>query len=364
MKKLCALLLAMTLICGCFKDDSVSPEEDVYTGPEGTIEYADSLRDDTLRVASFNMAIGFDVGGLFLENLNDLSVVIKQTNLLLADYLESLPVERVKLMAQGIAAKNLDVIGLQEVTTMILEDTVHADFLTMLIQEIESLTGIEYKSFFKKLNEYTCPYLKENDTLLLTFSEGNAVLVKPEYSISDSMAFAFSECVVDSFLGEEVESEREAIFLEVISPKGKTYQLFSTHIEVAILFFNVRLQNVQISDLLFIADSVYHSGAAQIIMGDMNIESDQERYTLFTEKNWVDAQEELGLQATGTCCVENLRDPQSPFSNGRIDYVFARGITKVVDGEVALSEWGVTAAGDTVFAADHRMVVAEFETQY
>ncbi len=334
---------------------SCSKKADDITGPGLEPKYPpDSLTGpwtDTLSFATYNMAIGFDITSLIFIDPNNTDTVYSALSKIRQDYFANLPLERVKIMGRVIAEEQPDIIGLQEVMAMEWNDTAHSDFIPQLLAAIEASGGPDYRAYWAPLNDTILAVDASAGKLKVRFVEGNAVLYKAEFEVTDSATQFFN-----SYFKSRGFSAKRA-FNQVDLKKGSLdFQIFNTHLEVPLIGL---YQINQATELRTHMNRVRMDGVPQILLGDFNGEPGSTVYSTFITAGWRDAYSAVNDDKGGTCCVSGLlTDPNAAFSNRRIDYVFLRGDAKSIDAEVLLGERFATEAGDSLYAADHFMVKA------
>jgi endonuclease/exonuclease/phosphatase family metal-dependent hydrolase len=309
---------------------------------------------DTLKVATFNMSVGFPVSQLLFTNMDDTAIAYTALDTLYKRYRHSSPSARLKIMADSIYALNLDVVGLQEVMTLSRNGVLDNDFLQELLTNIKSLGGPAYQSYQNILNDTLLEGKLGLNKINLAFSEGNALLIKPGFKLLDTAKIDYFT-LLQLPLQNAPKSERCVNYVKVLSPKGIIWHFYNTHLEIF-----ADIGNSQASELKKIVLEKGQGRDAQVILGDFNADPGKDAHQVMVEGGFLDALSGIASSDPryGTCCIASstLWNPQSGFSNRRIDNIFARRIIKFQDGNTALGSPVPVGPNDTVFASDHRMV--------
>lgn len=310
---------------------------------------------DTVRFASYNMSVGFPVAQLLFINMKNDTIAYKALDTLHARYLQGKPSARIRQAAQAIASLNLDVVGLQEVETLSRDGVLQNDFLAELLADIKALNGVEYQARYVRLNDTVMQGGSGAKVIVVHFSEGNAVLVKPGIAIVDSAHVKyFAENLFP--LSDSMRVGRGYDYLRLRTAKGAQLQVYNTHLED----FSEYARS-QASELKRIIACARLPGHAQAVLGDLNADAGNDAHAILLEDSFYDTHGLLSDTSGSTCCLANseLWNPAADWSNRRIDFILAKGITKVISKGTAL------AAPDSsgVFASDHRMLHAAVELQ-
>lgn len=362
---------------GCGKSGDVS-------GPGKNKRVVDTLglvpRDsskpaDTVRVATFNMSIGFPVSQLFFKDMSNEVIAYDALTDMYARYLKGFPTERLKGMAKVIVAESLDVVALQEVMIISKSDTLINDFLAELTREIGILGGPAYSVFRTVMNDTLIKGRRSADsTISIHFREGQALLVRPGFTVVDSIRFPyFSLLPIPIPVDPKPTTDRGVDYMRLKSSKGIEFQVFNTHLEV---FASYTLS--QAYELAALADSLQiqtplpgSSGAVrgklQLVMGDFNSHPGELGHVAIAKRGFVDTFDGVAENpdSSGTCCVTGsaLWRPDTTFSNRRIDYVMARGLVAPLSSHTAAKGAYTGVGGVRFLLSDHRMVVARIAIQ-
>ena len=348
-------LIFSAFLSGCGK----SPTSDFSGTP--AVEKSDSLvaRDttkpvDTLRVATFNMSIGFPVSQLLFTDMDDTAIAYRALDTLYVRFKHGNPSARIKIMATTIKDLDLDVIGLQEVMTLGKNGVQDNDFLAELIADITAAGGPAYQSYRNILNDTLLSGKLGDQKISIAFREGNALLIKPGFHILDTAKLDYYS-LLQIPIKNARKSERCVNYLRMQSPKGIIWHVYNTHIEVF-----ADIGNSQASELKKIVLEKGQGRDAQLVIGDFNSDPGKDAHQVMVEGGFLDTFIGVGIEPGATCCVaaSALWDPHAGFSNRRIDYIFSRRIEKVLESHTALENAVAINATDTLFASDHRLVWA------
>ncbi len=282
---LCLFSLLFLLSCS---SSSTGPDEI----EKAYAVYADSLENDTLRVGSLNLAVGFSFEDIIWNYPSNEAEAFTVLDEMYQEYLASRPLERLKIIAKEIVRQKPHVIALQEVMTISKNGIEHADFLTLLLEEIEKDSGPEYTAVLQSLNRQILgPYSESGDAITLDFIEGNAFLIDPAFTLLDSQFVLYDNLFSFPFevLGMKFISERGFCYSKIQSPAGKRYQLYNTHIEA----FGSSIQNDQVIELLDFVTAAENDHEVQIMLGDFNVEPGEDIYQIVREDYWIDTQDDL-----------------------------------------------------------------------
>ncbi len=327
-------------------NNSTDPDKNPFTD-----ENLEGPWSDTLTVATLNMTIGFNVTSLIFINPEDPEAVYTVLSKIREDYFTNLPLERVKIMGKVLAEKQPDVVGLQEVMLMEWNDSLHSDFVPQLLEAIRAENGPDYQVYFVPLNDTTISAQAGAGSLKVRFQEGNAVLYKPEFTASDSVTHFYQ-----SIFKAGGTSSIRGLNHVTLKNEQVEFQFFNTHLEINL---PGNSQANQASEMRKYMTEVSDGVIPQIAVGDFNVLPESGIYSAFIGAGWRDGYASVKNDAGGTCCVTGplVTDVDAAFSDRRIDYVFLRGDVLATDAEILLGERFVTEAGESLYAADHRMVM-------
>jgi endonuclease/exonuclease/phosphatase family metal-dependent hydrolase len=365
---LAAVLALGFLPAGCGGSGDITGNVKVDTATDTTGLYAldPDKAADTLVMATFNMSIGFPVAQMFFKNMDDPAVAYETLVDMYSRYAKGYPTERLKQMGKDIAAEAPDVLGLQEVMAIRRNDTLKNDFLAELVAAIKANGGPDYLVFRTLMNDTGLVGKKGDSTIKIDFYEGQAFLVKPGFTVLDSVRFLYHS-LLKIPLGNQPVTERGADYLRLRSPKGTEFQVFNTHLEVDIGGGGYGAsQAVELSRL---ADSLQvrlgKRGRLQVALGDLNAEPGTLGHILLKARGFADTYDGVSQDSGTTCCVAGsaLWRPDTSFSNLRIDHVMARGMTGRLSSRTALKGVYTLPDGTRFLISDHRMVIARFIAQ-
>jgi len=245
---------------------------------------------DTLKVASLNMFVGFNVPQLLLADMSKESVVYKKSIELLADFKSSKPELRLVKMAELILEQDLDVVGMQEVTDLYSNDTLiinYTDFLLEKLKELDPNSG--YAIARQRLNDIRFKAKNESgdSSVNIRFIEGNAYLYKKSLTLKKEDKILFTTGLPDKILMDTVISiERGFHVLTLersLGDKKRTFQFFNTHLEVIPSY-----SKPQADELLTEASELLTDATIQVLIGDMNETPSAGADTIFKAGGFID----------------------------------------------------------------------------
>jgi endonuclease/exonuclease/phosphatase family metal-dependent hydrolase len=346
--------LGLMLAMSC-QADSTSPSgvDGLGTGPQ--------LADDrtALTVMSRNLYIGADADAViaalaspdpsddFPALLNAISVIGE------TDF-----PARAKALADEIAKTGPHVVGLQEVTEMDIDLTgfgipvvLHQDFMATLLTELGS-RGLNYLMVARNTNVQATPLpglsLIDHDALLIDASRVTASnVVEQNFTLNIGV------------IAPGVEIKRGWVAADV-TLDGVSYRVANTHLESGSAGGLDQLRAAQGLELVTSLGS-----APAIMLGDFNDVPGSLMYQVIAGAGFTDAWSALHPDEPGlTCChLANLAN-ESPIFDQRIDYVFARGIGRLIDGRGIIIRVGasrkdrIPGPAHPIWPSDHAGLVA------
>lgn len=352
--------------CGGSGDITGSTKIDTAVDITGKYALDPAKPAETLSVATFNMSIGFPVSQMFFKDMDNPDTAFKTLQEMYERYDRGFPTERLKAMGRVIAAETPDVLGLQEVMTIWKDGELKNDFLAEVVAAIKDEGGPDYQVFRTVMNDTVLSGKTKDSTVTIGFLEGQSFLVKSTFTVLDSVRFRYIS-LLKIPLGNQPVSERGADYLHLRSPKGNEFQVFNTHLEVVIAGSYAGVS--QSIELVYKADSlqsrVGKRGRLQIVLGDLNAEPSKLGHSTFTGRGFADTFDGVSQDSGGTCCVAGsaLWFPEALFSNRRIDYVLARGMTESLSSKTTLKGAYTLPDSTRFLVSDHRMVFARFTFQ-
>ena len=352
-----AVAAAVMLTVACSKSTSDFGSNAPIVGDD-TVVFDPAKPADTLRFASLNMSIGFPVSQLLFTNMDDTAIAYTVLDSLYKRYQRGLPTERIKGMAKAITALNLDVVGLQEVMSFIRDGVRVNDFLPDLVQAIKDAGGPAYIAYSNPLNDTVLTGRLNGQHIEIKFHEGNGLLVKPEFQVLDSARFLYYDLLpIPTNAG--TKTQRCLGYMKIKSPKGIIWQVYNTHLEVFEDFSSSQaLQMRHIVDSLKTKNAGGTHYVPRIVIGDFNVDPNTGAHTIMQEGGFKDTFDSVSTGPGYSCCLaaSALWNPDTTFSNRRIDFIFSRRIIKALEHKVALDSALVTDAGVRLMATDHRMI--------
>ncbi|MGL1936397.1 MAG: endonuclease/exonuclease/phosphatase family protein [Fibrobacterales bacterium] len=350
MKLILALSTALLVLNGClFSDDSASPPK---TNKQlQTLNAA--LPQDTLRVASLNMAIGFNL--LTLIGVTNMEHLYTKIQTVYAEYDSSMASARIGIMADSILHYSPDVVALQEVLYFERHGIDTTDFLNQLLDSLNAKNpNTPYSATIHQLNPVAFDTIAfDTIPLKFMFAEGNAFLYKQSLSKIQEDTFSLPTRLEFPYLNTTLTSIRAVHQATFQKGGGPTWQLNNTHFEV----FN---NAPQAEELLLFLDSSYSLSSPQLVLGDLNSKPGDVAYALLTnDDGFFDLWEPITTNKA-TYGID-LRDPTSTLTE-QLDYVLGRNYLTSVNHSIhPLGPENVD--GISLSAADHAFILVDVIAQ-
>ncbi len=362
-RRIAALLaLASGVLLGCADGPADVPWRPTpLSGPQACL---DSTRSDTVRAASYNLSIGFRVEDLLFIDQGSDSVLLRRVRGIFTDADRSLPRERIRRIAQEIAAVRPEVVGLQECLRLERNGVVVIDMLDTLRADLAAQGMGDWRILSHPMNPVDVVVgVPGGDSERVVFHEGLALLHSPRWSVAHHDVFSYRSVLSIDLIGRRATSERAAQGAVLVRDDGFRLETWNTHLEV----LPYQRRN-QATELAFIADSLRwirrsQGPSGRLLLGDLNSNPGLEADSLLSISGWRDAWSDAltrNRDTGATCCVENNRSASGGYraSGRRIDYVRHQGGCRVDSARVHLDEWFLTPSGDTLWASDHGFVFA------
>ncbi|MDH4153808.1 MAG: hypothetical protein OEV01_08505 [Nitrospira sp.] len=259
-------------------------------------------------VMTQNQYLGADLGPVLaaaISNPSNMNAAVVDS---LGKIAASRPAERVRALAEQIAQRNPDVVGLQEVYKFeCMPDTEHGfppemgkgcddlaikGAFTDHLQDTEAALA-ELGSKYRVAGQVTnlkvdaVPFRVNNYGALLSIADRDAILVRAELSDKWVNFALVGLCPKPSYEGcnyqtapppfptpvGDIAIERGFLAVDV-TIKGRVYRVFNTHLEQRLLAEGLTdtrlLQVLQASELLGIALGTWDGSKKMIIVGDIN----------------------------------------------------------------------------------------------
>lgn len=327
---------------------------------------------NTLRVATLNMYVGFDmtpaVNGDFDTsdplNVEGLIGTLGET------FKRNRPDERIREMARELVKSAPDVISLQEAVALKLYGFPLGDYAADVAKEIRGLGGPDYGTLSLKTFSLEGMFGAGGIPAQVAFQDRETVLYRKELrcrGLDEGKVFKTARAPAE-ILGEEFSLKRGVIGMNCVSPSGRPFYLYNTHLDVG---SQCLVQESQARELVdYIRVTAVNADQPVIVTGDFNAREDLSRtrtYAILREAGFSDAFRERFPDPSAhpgfTCCQsETLRNADS-IAGGRYDYVFFRGARLgVKEAEVfANAPFSVEGEAATLWPSDHFGVWAEFE---
>jgi len=324
----------------------------------------DSARPDTVRAASFNLSIGFRVEDLLFIDQGSDSVLLRRVRGIFSDADRSLPRERIRRVAQEIAAVRPDVVGLQECLRLERNGRVVVDMLDTLRADLAALGMADWTLLPHPMNPVDVVVrIPGGDSERVVFHEGLAVLHSPRWTTVHDDLFPYRSVLSIDLIGRRATSERAAQGVVLRRDDGFRLEAWNTHLEV----LPYQRRN-QATELAFVADSLRwirraEGPSGRLLLGDLNSNPGVEADSLLSGSGWRDAWTDARVRNrdTGaTCCVGDNRSASGGYrtTGRRIDYVRHQGACAVDSARLHLDDWFLTPVGDTLWTSDHALVYA------
>jgi endonuclease/exonuclease/phosphatase family metal-dependent hydrolase len=313
---------------------------------------------DEVTALSYNMYFGFDFAQAFSAPAAAFAQ-FQRTDL----------GARIRGMAEFLADEEPDLVGLQEVMSLVLtqgtqdpgDDTPIADFLSTLQTAIRNVNGPEYEVFV--LQNITVPLTADLGTgpQDLLFRASNVILVHPDWTsqaVGQGRIFTtravFGPVTIDRGV-HHVRATRDDLTIEV----------FNTHLESV----SLQVATAQAAEVLdYIETQTGSSANTAILFGDMNATPTEAAYQALAAGGLIDTFADANGGAQGfTCCQAADLDNASSEASQRIDYVFVVPGTdpsepEIVSSEVVLDERVARSTGaDQIWPSDHFGVLTVLE---
>ncbi len=269
---------------------------------------------------------------------------------------------RANALAREIARERPQVVGLQEVSTLVVElpplgVSIHQDFLQILLDALDA-RGLHYTPAVVGQNLVATPApgisLTDYDVMLVD---------APRVQVLSSSAHRFS--VNLGVVAPGVDLERGWVEMVAVIG-GQTYTFANTHTEgTGPQELLLQLHAAQISDIV----ASLGTASPAVVMGDFNSHPDSPAYQVMLGGGFTDVWAALrpGTRGYSCCQLADLSNPRNTFVE-RIDYIWTRGLGEArgrhsLLGQVQLygevpSDRIRNSAGDRIWPSDHAGLIA------
>jgi endonuclease/exonuclease/phosphatase family metal-dependent hydrolase len=337
---------------------------------------SDKPQDQGFRVLTLNMYIGFgqDVISGDLTDPEQLRMALERA---LAAFRQTDSTGRINGMARYIAQEEPDVVGLQEVSSIVLtrgtpdpnDDAPFVDYLGTLLDAIAKAGGPHYQSFVQPNNtlEGTIDLVGRLEPF--RFQEADVILVRPDVAaqkIGNGLQYRtllpIGPVITPTGIVERFYV-RGALHVRA-TRQGQTLELFNTHLEVnGEGGVGTPVQNAQARELVdYIQADASASATAVILTGDMNGRPDSTTHSVIAGAGFQDTFAQVGQGPGLTCCQAPLLDNTTDQAVERIDYVFCKGSCSAVESQVVLNKRVPRSDGTgSVWPTDHFGVLSSLE---
>lgn len=358
-------VIALIAVAACSKHDTdFGSDSPLYTN-DAYVAFDSAKPADTLRFGSLNMSIGFPVSQLLFTDMDDTAIAFVVLDSLFKRYQRTLPGERIKGMAKIIVDNDFDVVGMQEVMSFNKDGLKINDFLSELVHQIKAIGGPAYQVIDNPLNDTVLTGRLNGKTISIAFHEGNALLVRPGLQILESANFMYFT-LLPIATNAGTKTHRALQYAKLRSAKGIFWNVYNTHLEVfEDISSSQALELRRLVDSVKIQNSAKEDGAPQIVIGDFNVNPNEDAHTVMQEGGFKDTYDTTATDPGFTCCItaSTLWDTNSNFSKRRIDFVFGRHMVKVTEHRVVMKDPIILASGAGLLLSDHRMVLTSIVGQ-
>lgn len=293
---------------------------------------------------TWNIYIGADLAPLLMGGLTPQRVTEVFRQFLATNF----PV-RAQAIANEIAAKKPDLIGLQEAARWVLdipgfENDVIYDFVDILREELKQ-RGLRYEVAIHNDNLSVPAQDINGNTIRLT--DRDVILIRKDKKLK--VIAAQSANFVNNFQIGPLVIKRGWSYVDV-NLNGHIFRAINTHLEP----LNEMTRNAQATEILNVPAN---TNLPLIIMGDMNAVPGSSTYGLFTGAGFYDVWSEVGGGQGFTALQDaDLLNSASKLS-ARIDYIFFKnGWIPLKADLVGEEQNDRTATG--LWPSDHAGVVA------
>ncbi|HNY31976.1 MAG TPA: hypothetical protein PKO15_13905 [Fibrobacteria bacterium] len=366
MRRFLSVLAIASILVGCGSESEILPPMQVdRLGRESCKE---GSRMDTLVAGSWNLAVGFDVKDLFFLDPDSTAAIYHRAEKIFADARRNLPRERIRLVASEIARSGADVVGLQEVLHLAKGDTLVADFLDTLQADLSAL-GVKYNAYLRPLNAQTMRMPPPDsvdpsglpvrrDTLVMHFSEGQALLVSDRFLVLEEGIQDFRNVIPVTLPGGvRTTTQRSVQWALLRDRSGFQMEVWNTHLEI--LQGQITAQTgefLSLSDSLRATKSGMFHPSGRLFVGDINNEPGQLSPQMLESSGWMDTWSEVRFGKGFTYGGGSLRDSVKNFYQ-RIDRVMHQGGCVVDTAWLQGTHASLTDSG-WLFPSDHALVLA------
>lgn len=292
----------------------------------------------SLRVATYNVYLGVDLSLLFGVPQESMDEVV--TELLRQLTVTDFPT-RARAIARVLVDADVDLVGLQEVTTWTRGGELLCDFQAELVDALEELGG-----------EYGVHAANDNFSgsgADMTILGANLILVRRGIEVLDERTGDFRSGLTVATPMGDVRIARSWGWVDVLHG-GRRMRFATTHTEA----YDEGVRNAQRDELLA---EIGDPGCPVVLVGDFNAPPDRVGLGAPYSDAWVVAG---GDPAGGFTCGQaaDLLNEQSALHE-RIDYVWVRDADVVGCRLLGVSPRDRTPSG--LWPSDHAGVLAEIE---
>ncbi|MFJ8235740.1 endonuclease/exonuclease/phosphatase family protein [Ureibacillus sp. NPDC094379] len=284
-------------------------------------------RNENISFLTWNIYLGTDIGLLvdvqqdaLLERISEVFQLFLATNFQ----------ARAKAIAEEIASKRPDIIGLQEAVQCSLNiepfGLVVFDFIDILLHELKRI-GISYQ--VTAINEnFLSPALPDRYGNLIQLQDRDAILIRKDSKLKliRKQIDNFKTNLMITVAGQLITIQRGWSSIDVLS-KGKVFRVVNTHLEPV----DERVRIAQVRELL---GTPANTSLPVVILGDLNDIPKSVTLNLFNRAEFKDLWSEVGKGDGFTCCqAPDLLNPNS-LLNQRVDYILFKNGWKALKANV------------------------------
>ena len=291
----------------------------------------------TLRVATYNLYLGADLSLLFgVPEAGQAAVVAELLGQLAVTDFPS----RARAIARLLVDADVDLVGLQEVTTWTRRGELVCDFRRELVAALREAGG-----------EYDVHAFNSNFAGAgadMTVAGANLILVRRDLEVTDERTGDFTAALTVPTPMGDVSIARSWGWVDVVYD-GHPLRFATTHTEA----YDEPVRNAQRDELLAELES---AEGPVVLVGDFNSTPDQVGINPPYTDAWIAAG---GDPAAGATCgqASDLLNKQSSLTE-RIDYIWVRGVEVVSCKLLGAEQADRTRSG--LWPSDHAGLVAEF----
>ncbi len=314
-----------------------SPSESVPSEPPSEIYVQVDIGKeiDSLKVGSITIDIGFTVSNLVYVDKSDTLGLFHTIEQLLYEYKASQTPKRIGILANRLANLNLDVVMIQEAAQMKQNGALIYDAMNGLLDSVNSLTTSKYQLFDSRFNEIhlsvkakkgdilaDSTQLTKDSVLDISFSEGNAILIKSQLNPYEFEELYFNNVLSLPFLDSTFTSMRMVQSVKIKTKNQRIWDLNNTHLEISENALASFTKN-QATELLYYLEDHHDTSHVQILGGTINYSPGIGAHKILTQPNgFIDLTEDMSSLDNFNCCLDYLQEFNQ--HSRQSDYLFSR----------------------------------------